>query len=920
MAAPKKILRCMLGRCKTCPYLKEGNFFSSNSTNVNYSPILKSCDSLTCQTENVVYLISCKICNIQYIGETQNSIQKRFTSHRSSINSGKSNQMIHQHFHQECHGLSNCEIILIEKIESDEILQRGLTNEQTKRAMTKFRLDREKFWISTLQTAYPYGMNVRIKGIGDFTPSQARYHDFGGRSRRKRPHGKRKPPRLRQRHEATVNFVTKKHQDLQNSRLYIHYFKKYLYSLPLRQLHNLWNEIKLPGDTTEVRVKDMIIMIANLRLFKPASIATKKVQRPYYHLDFIDKGLDFINLSGILRSPSVTSRIPNYFQDQDPPIIGYRYNASIAGQIFNYKQSLSPEIINSTDTTNFQCECHNSMFKDPHYNHVISGNLDIVQNSSLKNILKKGPKYRLPKKIDWNKNRENIVEFIENYSVKWIDKQKKDSHDRSLDINSLKCWKEEIWRLVDKRIESGKKKLKNVLSLYIRDDMRTELDRLKDLYVITPTDKAQNNISFTCKPFYIKVMKNELTTPGQNTYQLTNLSFNNVIEGTCRFSEDMGIKVNEVMKDIPIIYWIPKMHKNPTSQRFIAGSKTCCIKTLSKLFSKSLKLILNHLENYNRTVFARSGLKYFWIINNSLDFLDDIRDLKTSNLETYDFSTLYTSLPHREIRNKFKFIFKKIFSREGKPYINVRINKAYFSDTKLRNFHSYTEKDLLKILDFILDNIYVKFGDGLFKQVVGIPIGLDSGQDIANLLLYHYESTYVEDLSKRDLTLARKFSNVYRYIDDLFEGNFSEFKIHLPLIYPPELVVNASSDLPNAVNYLDLAIVADTDQNLDISIYDKREDFSFEIVNFPYLDSCIPRKPALGIFLSQLIRFARICSKFETFCKRSVNLSKRLQNQGYKFSELRKLIVRFFHERAGLISKYNHIDINTFINKTLFRH
>ena len=66
MAAPKKILRCMLGRCKTCPYLKEGNFFSSNSTNVNYSPILKSCDSLTCQTENVVYLISCKICNILY--------------------------------------------------------------------------------------------------------------------------------------------------------------------------------------------------------------------------------------------------------------------------------------------------------------------------------------------------------------------------------------------------------------------------------------------------------------------------------------------------------------------------------------------------------------------------------------------------------------------------------------------------------------------------------------------------------------------------------------------------------------------------------------------------------------------------------------------------------------------------------------
>ena len=117
--------------------------------------------------------------------------------------------------------------------------------------------------------------------------------------------------------------------------------------------------------------------------------------------------------------------------------------------------------------------------------------------------------------------------------------------------------------------------------------MKTELDRLKELYIITPTDKAQNNISFTCKPFYIKIMKGELTTPGLNTYQLTNLSFDDVIEEICRFSEDMGVKVSQEMRDIPIIYWISKMHKNPTSQRFIAGSKQCCIKTLSKLFFAS---------------------------------------------------------------------------------------------------------------------------------------------------------------------------------------------------------------------------------------------------------------------------------------------------------------------------------------------
>ena len=186
------------------------------------------------------------------------------------------------------------------------------------------------------------------------------------------------------------------------------------------------------------------------------------------------------------------------------------------------------------------------------------------------------------------------------------------------------------------------------------------------------------------------------------------------------------------------------------------------------------------------------------------------------------------------------------------------------------------------------------------------------------LLLYQYESSYVENVSKRDLNLAKKFSTSERYIDDLFSADFPDFKTHLPLIYPPELVVNDSSDSVKTVNYLDITITSDNFSNLTFSIFDKRDDFNFNIVNFPYLDSCIPRKPALGIFLSQLIRYARICSKFEDFSIRALTLSKRLQNQGYKVLELRKLVVRFFHERGSLLERYGERDINRFISKTLY--
>ena len=87
----------------------------------------------------------------------------------------------------------------------------------------------------------------------------------------------------------------------------------------------------------------------------------------------------------------------------------------------------------------------------------------------------------------------------------------------------------------------------------------------------------------------------------------------------------------------------------------------------------------------------------------------------------------------------------------------------------------------MDILEFILDNIYVKCGKDIFRQITGIPIGLDSGQDIANLLLY-----YVEKTSRHNLLLARKFSLCFRYTDDLFVGNFPGFAQFIYDIYPRE--------------------------------------------------------------------------------------------------------------------------------------
>ena len=77
-------------------------------------------------------------------------------------------------------------------------------------------------------------------------------------------------------------------------------------------------------------------------------------------------------------------------------------------------------------------------------------------------------------------------------------------------------------------------------------------------------------------------------------------------------------------------------------------------------------------------------------------------------------------------------------------------------------------------------------------------------------------------------------------------------------------------------------------------IYDKRDDFDFDIVNFPFLDGDVPRRPSYGVYISQLIRFARVCSHVDDFNTRNKCLTAKLLKQGYRYHKLRKAFSKFY--------------------------
>ena len=88
-------------------------------------------------------------------------------------------------------------------------------------------------------------------------------------------------------------------------------------------------------------------------------------------------------------------------------------------------------------------------------------------------------------------------------------------------------------------------------------------------------------------------------------------------------------------------------------------------------------------------------------------------------------------------------------------------------------------------------------------------------------------------------------------------------------------------------------------------IYDKRGDFDFELVNFPYLDRDLPRRVSYGVYISHLIRFARVSSHVTDFNTRNKLLTAKLLNHGYWYHKLRKAFSKFYRRHFDLVSQFN---------------
>ena len=159
---------------------------------------------------------------------------------------------------------------------------------------------------------------------------------------------------------------------------------------------------------------------------------------------------------------------------------------------------------------------------------------------------------------------------------------------------------------------------------------------------------------------YINTLKQELG--GTKAYEQTSEKEKSVINNhIIHNATSFAVSVNEDQERLPTFYWLPKLPKKPYKARFIANSSSCTTTELSKLLTSCLTTIKKHVNNYCEKVYERSGKNLFWSIKNSCEVLNKLksRGFRSSSLSTYDFSTLYTTLPHNLIKDKLMDLIER---------------------------------------------------------------------------------------------------------------------------------------------------------------------------------------------------------------------------------------------------------------------
>ena len=274
---------------------------------------------------------------------------------------------------------------------------------------------------------------------------------------------------------------------------------------------------------------------------------------------------------------------------------------------------------------------------------------------------------------------------------------------------------------------------------------------------------------------------------------------------------------------------------------------------------------------------------------------------------------MYTKIPHSDLINRLSKIISFVFEGGDAKYVNIS-ETGYASWGRSRSKTYFSQSSLKIAVKHLIQNCYFTVGNITMRQAIGIPMGIDPAPFWANLYLYSYEEEFVSNLVLNGVpegkVRARHFHASRRFIDDLCAINDGgEFGRSHPEIYPPELELKEEHAGHHAT-FLCLEIKIEGKKFI-YKLYDKRDNFPFDIVRMPHMSSNIPKAIFYSALVGEFLRIGRSTLKFEHFETKAKELLKRMLSQGANPSVSHKMILKIMskHPEDFIQFKMDHNDI-----------
>ena len=287
--------------------------------------------------------------------------------------------------------------------------------------------------------------------------------------------------------------------------------------------------------------------------------------------------------------------------------------------------------------------------------------------------------------------------------------------------------------------------------------------------------------------------------------------------------------------------------------------------------------------------------------------------LSASEVESFDFSTLYTMFDHTALINNINWCFDKAYNNHDRAYINLDKPTSKFAkfDCARNKSFSFNLHESKLLHSWLVRNTFITCGNIVLRQDIGVPIGVDQAPFQANLALHKDEFAFISKLIQlKEFSIAKAFNSTFRFLDDTNAlNNHGYFNLFKNCIYSEGLVINKENTGTQSSTMLELDISI-INKRFHCSLYDKRDKFGFPIVKYPSSDSNIHSATVYNTFITQIIRFGRVCNNLNYFLLASASLFKTMLSKGCK---KRILLRKFFSTlskpdkklKVNLIEKFN---------------